>query len=178
MKSYELLMDEHRLIDRMIALCAKALKQIETANAVDPFFVDTAFDFICMYADRTHHGKEEAIYFRALEDKDLSPEDRRIMNELVHEHVLARKSTSALIEANARYRSGDKTALNIIASSLRTLVTFYPKHIEKEDKVFFVAARAYFSDEEDNAMLEAFQEFDRQMIHEKYRLVVEHLENN
>jgi hemerythrin-like domain-containing protein len=55
---------------------------------------------------------------------------------------------------------------------------FYPKHIEKEDKVFFPASRAYFSDEEDQAMLAEFLEFDRKMIHEKYQSVVETLEQH
>lgn len=33
------------------------------------------------------------------------------------------------------------------------------------------------ADEEDQAMLAEFREFDRKMIHEKYRAVVEELEN-
>jgi hypothetical protein len=35
---------------------------------------------------------------------------------------------------------------------------------------------AYFSHEEDQAILSEFREFDRKMIHEKYKLVVRHLE--
>ena len=31
----------------------------------------------------------------------------------------------------------------------KTLIDFYPKHIEKEDKVFLPALRTYFTDEED-----------------------------
>ncbi len=38
--------------------------------------------------------------------------------------------------------------------------------------MFFPAARAYFADEEDAAMLSRFWEFDRAMIHEKYAAVV------
>ena len=80
------------------------------------------------------------------------------------------------MEANTRYRNGDASALAEIADNLRTLVEFYPKHIEKEDKVFFPASRAYFTDEEDQAMLAEFWEFDQKMIHEKYTSVVEELE--
>jgi hemerythrin-like domain-containing protein len=50
--------------------------------------------------------------------------------------------------------------------------------IEKEDKVFFPASRVYFSEEEDQAMLAEFWEFDRKMIHEKYQSVVETLEQH
>jgi hemerythrin-like domain-containing protein len=170
------LMIEHRLIERMISRIKDALAQIESTQKVDPLLVDTAVDFIRMYADRTHHGKEEDILFRDLSKRTLSAEDLRVMDELIQEHVFGRQTTKALVEANTRYRNGDTSALADIADKLRTLVEFYPKHIEKEDKVFFPASRAYFTDEEDQAMLAEFWEFDREMIHEKYKSVVEELE--
>lgn len=172
------LMIEHRLIERMISVIKDALAQIESTHRVDPVFVDTAVDFIRIYADRTHHGKEEDILFRDLDKQPLSPEDRRVMNELIEEHVFGRQTTKALVDANSRYRNGDKTALADIATKLQTLVAFYPKHIEKEDKVFFPAARAYFTDSEDQTMLAEFWEFDRKMIHEKYASLVEELKRS
>jgi hemerythrin-like domain-containing protein len=170
------LMIEHRLIERMLSLTKDALAQIESTHEVDPVFVDTVVDFIRMYADRTHHGKEEDILFRDLSKRPLSAEDNRVMKELIDEHIFGRQTTKALVEANTRYRNGDKSALAGIAGELRTLVEFYPKHIEKEDKIFFPASRAYVTDKEDQAMLAEFWEFDRKMIHEKYKSVVEGLE--
>ena len=170
------LMIEHRLIERMISVIKNVLLKIETKKEVDPLFVDIAVDFIRVYADRTHHGKEEDILFSELENKSLSAEDQRVMNELIEEHVFGRQTTKALVDANNRYRNGDETALEDIARKFRTLTEFYPKHIEKEDRVFFPASRGYFTDEEDQAMLKEFWEFDRKMIHEKYKSVVEQLE--
>jgi hemerythrin-like domain-containing protein len=176
MQARGLLMVEHRLIERMIALIKGTLVQIQSAGTVDPLFVDATVDFIRIYADRTHHGKEEDILFRDLDKRELSSDDRRVMNELIEEHAFGRQTTKALVDANARYRNGDKTALTDIAKRLQIFVEFYPKHILKEDKVFFPAARKYFTDEEDQAMLEEFREFDRKMIHEKYKSVVDGLE--
>jgi len=170
------LMIEHRLIERMLSVIKRALATIESNHEVDPVFVDIAVDFIRTYADRTHHGKEEDILFRELNNKSLKEKDRKVMKELIDEHVFGRQTTKALVEANTRYRNGDDTALVEIADKLRTLTEFYPKHIEKEDKVFFPASRAYFTDEEDQAMLTEFSEFDRKMIHEKYKSVVEGLD--
>jgi hemerythrin-like domain-containing protein len=170
------LMIEHRLIERMIVLIKKGLKIIEAKQEVDPLFIDTAVDFIRTYADRTHHGKEEDILFRELEKRNLSEVDRRLMKDLIQEHVFARRTTQALIDATRRYRNGDETVMGKIAEKLETLVEFYPKHIEKEDQVFFPASRAYFTDQEDQGMLREFWEFDRKMIHEKYKAVVEGLE--
>jgi hemerythrin-like domain-containing protein len=167
------LMIEHRLIERMLLVIRKVLAEIESKQRVDPVFVDTAVDFIRVYADHTHHGKEEDILFRELNNKQLSTKDRHIMEELIEEHVFGRQTTKALVEANTRYRNGDETALTDIAANLQTLTDFYPRHIEKEDKEFFPSSRNYFTDEEDQAMLAEFWEFDRNMIHEKYKSLVD-----
>jgi hemerythrin-like domain-containing protein len=176
MQSRGPLMIEHRLIERMITLVEQKIEKIQTTNQVDPLFIDTVVDFIRIYADRTHHGKEEDILFKKLENKQISDQDRRIMDELVDEHVLGRKTTKELVEANAQYRVGEKIALAVIVSKLKKLVDFYPKHIEKEDKLFFPSYMKYLSDEEDQLMLEEFYEFDREMIHEKYKSVLQKLE--
>jgi len=176
MQARGLLMIEHRLMERMIALSRNALGRIQSAGKVDPLFVDAAVDFFRMYAERTHHGKEEDVLFRDLGRKDISVDDRRMMNELIEDHVFVRVTNNALAAANMRYRNGDAAALADIAEKLNALVDLYPKHTEKEDKIFFPASRAYFTDEEDQAMLAEFREFDRKMIHEKYKAVVESLE--
>jgi len=169
------LMVGHRLTERMLRRIEEELGRIEVAGKVDLMVVGSAVDFIRMCADRTHHGKEEDILFSDLEEKGLSPSDRQVMEELIEEHVSGRNTTKALVDASSRYRDGDAAALADITSALKTLVAFYPTHIEKEDRVFFPAARAYFTDEEDQAMLARFWEFDGKTIHEKYKAVVESL---
>lgn len=169
-------MIEHRLIERMIAVIRQEASRIEAKKLIDPVFIDSVVDFISMYADRTHHGKEEDILFRELAKKPMSDQDRRIMDELVSEHVFGRKITGELVEANARYRQGEQSALAVIKDKLRVLTEFYPRHIEKEDTVFFPASRNYFTEEEDQLLLKEFREFDREMIHTKYRAVVQAME--
>jgi len=172
------LMIEHRLIEKMLAVIQGALERTSQTHSIDPYFVDTVIDFIQVYADRLHHGKEEDILFKNLRKKGLSPEDEQLMNELVEEHVFGRQTTKALVEANARYRKGDGAALAEVTARLKTLVDLYPKHINKEDKTFFPAAQAYFSKEEDRAMIAEFWEFDRKMIQEKYKAVIKGFEGS
>lgn len=170
------LMVEHRLIERMLVIIQETLVHAVKTRKIDSLFVDTAVDFVRTYAERTHHGKEEDILFRELKKKGLSEADRRVMNELIEEHVFGRVTTKVLAEANIRYRNGDSSALEDIARCLQTFAEFYPKHIEKEEKVFFPASRAYFSEAEDRAMLAECWEFDRNMVHEKYKSIVDGLE--
>ena len=172
MQARGLLMIEHRVIDRMIAVMADRVELIWRAGDFDPHFVDVAVDFIGTYADRTHHGKEEAILFRDLGIRPLPGELRRQMDRLIEEHQWARETTIHLVGANKRYRNGDPSALSDIAETMQALVEFYPDHMRREDTSFFPAARALFSDAEDQVMLQEFWDFDRGMIHEKYRAVV------
>ena len=167
------LMKEHRLIERMIRVMNREVEDIRKAGEANPIFIDTAVDFIRTYADRCHHGKEEDILFRDLAKKKLSDEHKRIMDELIKEHKLGRNNVKKLVEAKEKYVGGNKDALKDIMSNMEILVEFYPKHIEKEDKHFFIPCMDYFTDSEKDTMLNEMYEFDRNMIHEKYMKIVE-----
>jgi hemerythrin-like domain-containing protein len=166
------LMIEHRLIERMISIIRKELGRMKTANQAEPVFIDTIVDFIRTYADHCHHGKEENILFRELKKKDLSAEHKSIVVELTEEHLWGRKTTGRLAEANKRYSKGDIEALPILIECMSLLVDFYPKHIEKEDKHFFLPVMSYFNQEEKESMLKEGFLFDQTLIHEKYEEVV------
>jgi len=170
------LMIEHRLIERMIAVMAKEIDRVKKEQVADPEFIDTAVDFIRIYADQCHHGKEEKILFRDLQKKALSPDDKRVMEELIQDHVQGRKLTGKLLSAKDKYAAGDAAALKTILATMRQLVDFYPKHIEKEDKVFFRPAMKYLSEIERDAMLKEEYAFDQQFIHVVYKNIVSQAE--
>ena len=92
----EALMNEHRLIERMIPPIRKELLKINETATVDSKLVEIIVDFIRIYADRCHHGKEEGILFRELSNKPISNEHATMMKALIEEHVYARKTTSNL----------------------------------------------------------------------------------
>ncbi|MEW6089140.1 MAG: hemerythrin domain-containing protein [bacterium] len=174
MKPRGQLMIEHRLIEKMIEIIKKKSAKIKGKRDINPAFIDTAVDFIRVYADKTHHGKEEDILFRDCAKKNMSETDTKIMNELIEEHKFGRKTVSELVKAKENYIKGEDTS-KIISEKLDILVEFYPRHIKKEDNIFFPESEKYFSAEELQAMLKEFWEFDRVMIHEKYKIVVEQL---
>lgn len=166
------LMIEHRLIERLIARMGVELERIKVTKKVNSDRINTMVDFIKTYADRCHHGKEENILFRELEQKALSDEHRRILDELIAEHTLGRTTTERLVAATARYVGGEHEALAVIVECMELIVSFYPRHIDKEDRHFFMPVMAYFTDEEKAAMLQQGYAFDQSLIHEKYKEVV------
>jgi hemerythrin-like domain-containing protein len=167
---------EHRLIEKMARLFNAEITRIREQNRVNTVFIASAIDFFRTYADQTHHGKEEDILFRDLATKNLSQEHERIMKDLIEEHVFARKTVGRLLEANKKYLEGDSDSSADVVLSLQKIVDLYPKHIEKEDKHFFFPILDYFTAKEQNAMLKEFWDFDKNMIHEKYKKLVEEYE--
>lgn len=172
------LMIEHRLIERMLKVAGKELLRAEKEKKIDPLFIEKMVSFIKIYADRCHHGKEEDILFRDLRKKHIAEEHKRITEELIKEHVWGRETTGRLVEANERYAKGEEKALSVILECLGSLVDFYPKHIEKEDKHFFMPIMAYFSKEEKDAMLAEGYEFDGNLLHQHYQDMVKQVEKD
>ena len=167
------LMKEHRLIERMIRVMKANLEMAKKEGRINVSFVNTAIDFIKTYADKCHHGKEEDILFRELAKKNMSDGHKRTMEELIQEHKMGRNNIKKLAAAKEEYAQGKEAALGDIISNMDTLVRFYPKHIEKEDKHFFVPSMDYFTQEERDKMLVEMGEFDKEMIHRRYTEVVE-----
>jgi hemerythrin-like domain-containing protein len=91
----------------------------------------------------------------------------------MEDHVRARENVSVLIVSHDRYKEGDESSRDDILKRLRSITELYPRHIETEDKQFFYPCMDYFTEEEQKGILDKFNEFDRNMIHEKYRNVVE-----
>ncbi len=167
------LMIEHRLIERAIALMVSELGRIEATGTVDTGRIGMIVDFIKTYADRCHHGKEENILFKELATKPLTAEHRGMMDALTAEHELGRTATRRLVAATASYAGGDPEALAQIVEAMGLIVEFYPRHIEKEDKHFFMPVMQYFSEQEKADMLKQGYAFDQTLIHEKYKNLVE-----
>lgn len=170
------LMIEHRLIERMVKLMKRELAIIEETGQVRTGFIDKAVDFIKTYADRCHHGKEEDILFRELQAKQISDLHRQIVDELIQDHVHGRLLTGKIIQARQRCMDGNEEGIANLIEPLRALSDFYPQHIEKEDRHFFIPCMDYFSKTEQETMLSKFLEFDRKLFHEKYKGIVEEYE--
>jgi len=171
------LMIEHRLIERMITLLDQHVKAASSPTMIDLSLIEKGVDFLRTYADRCHHGKEENILFSALGVKPLKADEKRILGELMDEHTIARSSVKALADAREQALQGNPGAYLDIVEIVGKIAVLYPAHIEKEDKHFFVPIMDYFSKEDQEEMLEQFAAFDQQLIHEKYRILVDNLES-
>jgi hemerythrin-like domain-containing protein len=172
MKPIGPLMIEHRQIERMVALMVLEVNRIKEGKPADPVFTATAVDFFRVYGDKTHHGKEEEIFFRLLAKKNLSPEHKQVMANLIAEHEQARVQVGRLVAAKDRLDKDNAAATKEIQAALQELSTLYPRHIVQEDRAFFMPALDYLSAEEQAEMVRQMIWYDRNMIHAKYRDII------
>ena len=177
MRLRTILVVEHMHIMKVMAAIEREISSIRQTNKADVGFIDTIVDFIRTYADKTHHGKEEDILFRVLASKEMSDEDKAMMQGLLDEHVFARKTVAELVEAKEQYSQGRQDAADMIVEKLDILVRLYPKHIQKEDDIFFPVSDTYLSEEEQSAMLEEGRAFDSRMPIDKYVQIASELVN-
>jgi len=172
----DLLVEEHRLIERMIVLAKKEIDRVTKTLNLNPRFIVVTVDFLRSYADKCHHGKEEGILFKGLSRKQLSSDDDRIMRELELEHAYARRTVNNLESLKDSYVAGNVEASKEILQLMTQLVEFYPIHIKKEDEQFFYPSMKYFTAQEQKDMINEFEEFDRNFIHKKYQQIVSTIE--
>ena len=172
----DVLITEHKLILRAVELVNKEADKIQANKSVNPNFITTVVDFFRTYADRFHHGKEEGILFRELSQKKLNQADLKVMNELLLEHTFARRTVTALEQAKETYVSGRTEALKDVLELLSSLVKLYPEHIEKEDNHYFYPCMKYFSEQEQQEMLDSFLGFNQDFTDKRYKQIINSLE--
>jgi hypothetical protein len=61
---------------------------------------------------------------------------------------------------------------------MKFLTEFYPRHIEKEDKHFFLPVMDYFTPKEKDALLQEGWEFDKNLIYQIFKQRVSEAENS
>jgi hemerythrin-like domain-containing protein len=109
----------------MIRIIKLKLKEYKRTKNPNKLFIESAVDFIRTYADQTHHGKEEGILFRELKNKQLSPEHKKTLNELIQEHSTARKTTNQLEATKTLYFLEHKKALDLLLEKMDLLGKTY-----------------------------------------------------
>lgn len=170
------LIREHHLVLRVVKLLGSELGSMREDQVVNPRTLDRYVDFLQTYGDRCHHGKEEDILFSLLATKHLTTDLAEMMEGLLKDHARARVLTTTLAAGDDRFASGDAGGMADVISAASELVELYPAHINTEERYFFKPSLEYCSDAERAQMLLDYDEFDRALIHDKYRDVVAALE--
>ncbi len=159
---------EHEGIKLMLSIM---LKMIEDNAEPNKEHLEKAIDFIKVFADKCHHGKEEDILFPILEEAGIS-KDRGPIGVMLYEHTEGREYIKNLSEAFTKYKAGDKTALPAIRENISGYVLLLRNHIDKENNVLFMMADRFLTEEKQEEIYEEFEKLEIEKIgagkHEEY----------
>ncbi|MCL4425335.1 MAG: hemerythrin domain-containing protein [Firmicutes bacterium] len=178
MSATELLKEEHRAIKLMLNILREVAQRLEANEKVDPQDLSQMVEFIRVFADRCHHGKEEDLLFPALEETGVPREGGPIGVMLV-EHDEGRAYARALAEAVGRYRDGREDAVRGIIENARNYANLLTQHIDKEDNILYVIADLHLSPEKQEALVREFGRVEEEKIgagrHEEFHHLLRRL---
>jgi hemerythrin-like domain-containing protein len=171
------MVEEHKLILRMIALLEKNVELLEAGRFTDwNFFLD-GVDFIRHYADRFHHAKEEDVLFQALV-KNGMPEQNSPVAAMLMAHDQGRAFVRGMEQAAQRALAGEPAPVAAIAENARGYIALLRDHIDKEDTILYPLAERILPEGVRPAMVEAYADAEAKTpgLEEKYRRLVESYE--
>jgi hemerythrin-like domain-containing protein len=175
----DLLVEEHEIIERMLAVLNKAAEKLERGAEVDPQLFLEAADFIRNFADRCHHAKEEDILFKLMAERGI-PTQGGPVGVMLTEHEYARKYTEAMEKATREFLEGNIQAKNTIIENARYYARLLTEHIHKENNILYPMGNRIFSSEDQTMLKEKFEEIEKNEIgegvHQKYLQLVQKLE--
>jgi hemerythrin-like domain-containing protein len=171
MHATDVLKDEHRVIEQVLNCLEQMAFQCLVEAKLDRADARQVIDFFQTFADKCHHGKEEAHLFPLMESRGFSREHGPT-GVMLLEHEEGRgylRDMAATVDAAA---AGGPSALRQFAKEAGCYVTMLRQHIRKEDQRLFPMADHHLTAEDQAALLEAFADVEsREMhagTHEKY----------
>ncbi|HKI51462.1 MAG TPA: hemerythrin domain-containing protein [Geothermobacteraceae bacterium] len=173
------MVEEHRLILRMIALVEANTQLLAQGRFDDYRFYLDAVDFIRNYADRFHHAKEEDTLFSALIANGM-PEKSSPIEAMLIEHDQGRAFVKALEAAARLALAGATDQTEVIVANARGYAELLRGHIQKEDEILYPLAERVLPEEVRPAMLRAYRQATRAVASDftrHYELMVEKYES-
>lgn len=181
MKSLEELRAEHDGIKVMLNILSTIVAHAETGNDIDTNHLDQLLEFITVFVDKCHHGKEEELLFPAMTAAGIAKQGGPI-GVMLSEHTEGRGFVKAMSTALARYKAGDETAIHELIENARHYINMLHVHIDKENNVLYPMAETLLSDTTDAQLMAGFETIERERIgegkHEQFHDMLHRLKNH
>ena len=156
----QMLEDEHLVIAKVVEAAIVLADRLEAGQALDADMLQRVVEFMRIFADKCHHGKEEELLFPLLSKKGV-PMVGCPVGALMAEHTRGRALVKNLSDAAEIYPSGDPAAKEAVLKSLRGITTLYPNHIWKEDYLLFPLTNKVLSPEEQQVLYRQFEQVEK-----------------
>jgi hemerythrin-like domain-containing protein len=167
----ENLKHEHKAISLMLGIMTKIADNIKLERGFNLHDLESIVDFIKIFADKCHHGKEETVLFPALIIAGI-PNENGPIGVMLQEHAIGRNYTKLLEKAIDDYKRQQTVTGDAIAQCILNYVTLMHKHIHKEDNILFPLADKVLNTHAQKEIAEQFEKIEEEVVgygvHEKY----------
>jgi hemerythrin-like domain-containing protein len=178
MKATGQLKTEHEAIKLMLNILEKVCEKLEAGEEVKAEHLDKIVEFIKVFADKCHHGKEEDLLFTAMAEAGI-PKKGGPIGVMLIEHNMGRDYVKGMNEAVTKYKAGNRRASAEFVENARNYISLLSQHIEKEDNILYAIADAHLSKKKQAELLEEFEKVEHEKIgvgkHEEFHKLLEHL---
>ncbi len=155
----EILRNEHDAILKMISATEEVTRRLDRGEPVRSEILGNLLEFFRLFADRCHHGKEEALLFPLLESKGL-PRQGGPIGVMLHEHDEGRGFIKQMAEAVEAYKTAPENAGPRWAEPARNYSALLRAHIDKENNILFRIAEQTLSGDEQAKLAEDFEKVE------------------
>lgn len=176
MRPTEQLKAEHEGIKLMLMVLGKILAEPETIN--QEHFAKI-LEFLKIFVDKCHHGKEEGLLFPAMEKAGV-PKEGGPIGMMLMEHERGRGYIKGMSDAFDKFKK-DHKALTAIVESGNNYIELLTQHIEKENNILFVMAESVLPKATQDELEEGFERLEVERIglgkHEEFHGLLHQLKN-
>ncbi len=178
----EILLDEHKLVERVIKLVEKVRSKLKKKKEIPATSFWKLVDFLRSYADVIHHSKEEDILFMQMREHEaeLSEKVWDQIGVLIDEHIQGLDLANEMHKAIRDYQRGSVSARKRILRSVTSYVDIMKAHFKSEEDEVFPAMVKVLSKAEKDKMAADFKRFDKIVggtaAHRSYEKIVAELE--
>jgi len=177
MKATQQLRDEHEGVKIMLSILEQVCQQLKANGSLNKEHFEGILEFLTVFVDTCHHGKEEDLLFPALEAVGV-PKEGPITTAL-HQHELGRNHVKAMSKSFATFMTGDRSSSQDIMKNAQGYNSLLKDHIEMENSVLFVAADNRLSEEKQDELFEGFEKIEEERIgvgkHEEFHGLIKRL---
>jgi hemerythrin-like domain-containing protein len=179
MKATEELKNEHEGILLMLRILDAVSTKMNTGEKIRIDHLDGMVEFFKVFVDKCHHGKEEDFLFPAMEKAGVTRENGPI-DVMLNEHTMGRSLMAGISEAVTQYKSEDESAQDEFGSASAEYIALLTRHIDKENNILFPMADMRLTPQEDQQLVEAFEQLEHDRIgpgkHEEFHGLLNRLE--
>ena len=149
----EKLKEEHQLILRYIGLLNDYLLAIKKGNSKLVEHLPSFIQFVQEFADKYHHGKEEEILFKVMDEPEVLSHCNPIP-QMQFEHDAGR---DYIRNFKSALEKGD---VNLAASNASGWGALLQEHIGKEDNILYPMGEEGLTDEQKKKILGLYQKVE------------------